>query len=107
MDDLAAALDQLWKANRGKMIARAEGVLTALEDAAAGLPVDRAAAAREAHALAGALGAYGRPGSALFAEIERVLDGVEGAGCTDEPQELEADLASCAERVRQALAELD
>jgi hypothetical protein len=35
--------------------------------------------------------------------VERVLDGEEGAGCGSEP---EADLASCAERVRQALAEL-
>lgn len=103
MDDLAAALDGLWLANRDKMLARGAAVLAALEDAAAGRPVDLGTAARGAHALAGALGTYGRPGSALFAEIERVLDGDEGATCGDEP---EADLASCAERVRRALAEL-
>lgn len=76
--------------------------MAALEDAAAGRPVDLGAAAREAHAPAGALGTYGRAG-ALFAEIERVLDREEGATCGDEP---EADLTSCAERVRRALAEL-
>ena len=103
MDDFTAALDELWNANRTRMLARGQTVLTALEDAAAGRPFDRATAAREAHALAGALGSYGRPGSALFAEVERVLDGEEGAG--GEP-ELEADLSSCADRVRRALAAL-
>jgi HPt (histidine-containing phosphotransfer) domain-containing protein len=102
VDDLAAAMDRLWTANRPKMLARGQAVLAALEDAAAGRPVDRTAAAREAHTLAGALGTYGRPGSALFAEIERVLDPHDdAAGC-----EPEGDLASCAERVRLALETL-
>lgn len=64
-------------------------------------PPDRGA---EAHTLAGLLGPYGRPGSALFAEVERVLDDGEGAG-GGEP-EPESDLGSCAERVRRALAVL-
>lgn len=97
---LAEALNRLWTANRPKILARGATVVAALEDAAAGRPFDRDAAIREAHTLAGALGTYGRPGSALFAEVERVL-----AEESAEP-ELEADLASCAARVRQALQEI-
>ena len=93
-------MERLWTANRPKILARAATVLAALEDAAAGRPYDREAAAREAHTLAGALGTYGRPGSALFAEVERVLAG-ESDGC-----EPESDPLSCAERVRRALQEI-
>lgn len=99
-DDLAAAMARLWTANRPKILARATTVLAALEDLAAGRSYDREAAAREAHTLAGALGTYGRPGSALFSEVERVLAG-DVEGC-----EPEADPGSCAERVRRALLEI-
>lgn len=94
-DALAAALDRLWQANRATLLARGEVVLAALEAVAADLPADRAAAARDAHVLAGALGTYGRPGSELFAEAERVLaDGAATATPT------------LAERVRGALRAL-
>ncbi len=99
--EFAAAMAQLWAANRTKVLARGALVLAALEDAAAGRPFDRVAAAREAHTLAGTLGTYGRPGSALFAEVERALSDEEGGD-----PEPEADLGCCAGRVRRALEEI-
>jgi hypothetical protein len=97
---LADALERLWAVNRPNILARAAAVLAALEDAAAERPFDREVAAREAHTLAGALGTYGRPGSALFAEVERILAGEAAGG------EPEADPRSCAERVRRAITQI-
>ncbi len=94
VDPLAAALDRLWSANRATILARGEIVLAALEAGAAAEPPVCQAAAREAHVLAGALGTYGRPGSELFAEVERAL------------AEPVADSAELASRVREALRAL-
>jgi hypothetical protein len=90
-DALAAAMATLWDKNRDTVVARAVAVHRALLD---GVGLDEAA--REAHVLAGALGTYGRPGSALFAEVERVLDG----------DEAEADLPALAARVSRAISQL-
>ena len=98
-DDLAAAMARLWTANRPKILARATTVLAALEDRAAGRSYDREAAAREAHTLAGALGTYGRPGSALFRRWSGSWPASRGLRARGRP-------ASCAERVRRALLEI-
>lgn len=67
-DPLAVALDRLWRKNRPELLARAARVEAALIDGVAD-PI----AAEDAHVLAGALGTYGRPGSALFATAEDLL----------------------------------
>lgn len=97
-DPLTAALDRLWQRNGPELRARAGRVLAALEAAGAGDGADRSAAAREAHVLAGALGTYGRPGSALFAAAEQLL----ADGAAQDP----AALLSLSEQVRLVLPDL-
>jgi hypothetical protein len=99
-DALTTALAGLWAKNRDRVLTRANAVLDALDAAAAGQPADLAAAARESHVLAGALGTYGRAGSEVFAEAETAM-AASGSG---EPEA--ADLEALARRVREVVAAL-
>lgn len=72
-DDVSDLVERLWQTNRAKVLARLDEVLAAVDLLAAGRAADRTAAERQAHALAGALGTYSRPGSSLLKEVERTL----------------------------------
>lgn len=92
-DPLAAALEALWSKNRDRVLERAHTVLLALESGS-----DLEIAAREAHVLAGALGTYGRGGSAVFAEVEAALAADASPGA--------ADRGALAHRVRDVITAL-
>ena len=71
--EVADAVERLWHSNRPKILTRLRQVVSAVEQLACGGEVDRAEAQRQAHALAGALGTYRRPGSPLLKEVEQAL----------------------------------
>lgn len=66
-------VEQMWVKHRDRVLARLTALEESLDALARGEQVDRAAAAREAHVLAGGLGTYGRPGSELMSRVELAL----------------------------------
>ena len=86
VDPVAAAVEAAWQRNQVRIRSRLEHVLGGVEVLAdGGAPAPDVE--QEAHVLAGALGTYGRPGSALLRRAELALaqrDRLEAAALLEE-----------------------